>query len=189
VRLCPREQGAGQDLARGATAGVQNAPPCMAGLQTQVISKRNARVAQVAQCRRGGAGEDLNGARVVQPGAHIERVHGVQRRGIIIADRGRYTTLRARAGPRQQRPRRQHSDARAEVGRTQRGRQPGGTRTHDHDIERRLSHAHEASGKAARLWRKRAAESQRSSRVRVPPTGPTKRYSSPGRPTFPATAR
>src|SRR5437764_9452113 len=32
-------------------------------------------------------------------------------------------------------------------------------------------------------------ESQRSSRVRVPATGPTKRYSSPGRPTLPAVAR
>src|SRR5215207_6922365 len=32
-------------------------------------------------------------------------------------------------------------------------------------------------------------ESQRSSRVRVPPMGPSKRYSSPGRPTLPAAAR
>ena len=49
-----------------------------------------------------------------------------------------------------------------------------------------ISVSHEASGRAARLCRKRAVESQRSSRVRVPATGPTKRYSSPGRPTLPA---
>jgi hypothetical protein len=121
----------GDAVARGGAARMDDPAAAVPTFQTQPFVERDAELDEVADTRGRLVGQDRDRTRSADATTGAERVLGVQRRIVVLADRGGDSALREQAGRGQQRPLREYQDV-ALGGRAKRREEPGDAAP-DHD--------------------------------------------------------
>ena len=121
-------------VARGRAARVHDAASAVAAFETEAVVELDAELDEVADTSRSLGREDLDRARAAEATAGAKRVLGMQRRVVVLPDRGGDASLREEARGREQRPLRQ--DEHVALGRgAERGEEPRHASSDDDERE------------------------------------------------------
>ena len=118
---------------RGA-ARVHDAPAAVPALETEAVVEVDAELDEVADPGRRLAGQRGDCARAREPPPGSQRVLGVERRRVVLADGGGDAALRQGARGRAERPLRQHEHLRVGRG-AERGEETRDAAAHDEEVD------------------------------------------------------